>query len=72
MMNRKEKETLKSFVKEATRVIMQDPEDFISSKKDEEGKVQKSLTDRNIKQKDYFIKTTFFCKYYFIRRRKKK
>ena len=51
-MNKKEKEILSSFIREATRVIMQSPEEFSSSFQDKAGKIQKGLTDRNIEQND--------------------
>ena len=52
MMNKKEKQTLKSFIKEATRAIMQDPEDFGEEDSEKAGKTQKKLTSRGLSQND--------------------
>ena len=51
-MNRKEKKILNSFIKEATRAIMQSPESYSKSYEDKAGQVQKDLTSRGIKQND--------------------
>ena len=51
-MNRKEKKELEIYIKEATKAIMSKPEDFSKSYQDKAGKIQKSLTDRGIKQND--------------------
>ena len=51
-MNRKEKEILDSFIKEATRAIMQDPEDFGDKDSEKAGKTQKKLTSRGLSQND--------------------
>jgi len=47
-----DEELIKAYIQEASKVIMNKPEDFSKSYQDKAGKIQKSLTDRGIVQND--------------------